>query len=280
MSCSRLFKKEYELIADIMFKDTTFINEKLYYVNDFIKMLNFTNENQLKELFSLNDFRKFILFRKNDENNIIGYENLVKLLLAHKFTRSINVEKASEYLGYNKEEFWPIFNYDYDDSNLEENEDDEDDYGDFYFCVGGIKYKLNSLLSEEERNNIEQKFLSFTLSQREAAIFLLLAVKSNIICIINGPSGSGKGYLIRTFAKACGEKLVNIDLNNDSGVSVITGQITPKSELSNEEIDELKEIFNKIIEVPELSDIIIENISIESPNTWKPNKFCSKISNS
>jgi len=34
-----------------MFKDTTFINEKLYYVNDFIKMLNFTNENQLKELF-------------------------------------------------------------------------------------------------------------------------------------------------------------------------------------------------------------------------------------
>jgi len=145
--------------------------------------------------------------------------------------------------------------------------------GDFYFCVGGIKYKLRNILSEEDRNEIEKKFLSFTLSQREAAIFLLLAVKANIICIINGPSGSGKGYLIRTFAQACGEKLVNIDLNNDSGVSVITGQITPKSELSKEEIDELKEIFNKVVEVPELSDIIVENITVDSPNSWKPNKF-------
>ena len=45
-------------------------------------MLNFTNQNQLKELFSLNDFRKLNLFRENDENNIIGYKNLVKLLLA------------------------------------------------------------------------------------------------------------------------------------------------------------------------------------------------------
>ena len=54
-------------------------------------------------------------------------------------------------------------------------------------------------------------------------------------------------------------------------VSVITGQINPKSELSIEEIDELKEV----------SDIIIENISVESPNTWKPgnNKNISKRNN-
>ena len=267
-------KEEYEVIADKMFEGTSFTNEKKYYVNDFIKMLNFTNKNQLKELFSLNDFRKFILFRKNDENNIIGYKNLVKLLLAHKFSLPANIEKAMEDLGYNKEEFWPIFNYDIEEENDEENEgdDDEENIG-LNFCVGGIKYKIRHYLDIENQKKIEKKFLSFTLSQREAAIFLLLAVKANIICIINGPSGSGKGYLIRTFAKACGEKLVNIDLNNDSGVSVITGQITPKSNLSKEEIDELKEIFNKIIEIPELSDIIIENLSVDSPNTWKPNKF-------
>ena len=92
-------------------------------------MLNFTNQNQLKELFSLNDFRKFILFRENDENNIIGYKNLVKLLLAHKFCLSTNIEKASKYLGYDKEEFWPIFNYDIEDTidGNEEEEDDDDD---------------------------------------------------------------------------------------------------------------------------------------------------------
>ena len=58
-----------------MFEGKSFVNEKQYYVNDFIKMLNFTNQNQLKELFSLNDFRNFILFREKDENNIIGYQN-------------------------------------------------------------------------------------------------------------------------------------------------------------------------------------------------------------
>jgi len=102
-------EKEYDIIGDVMSKDTTFINGKKYYVNDFKKMINFTNENQLKELFSLNDFIKFILFRKNDEKNIIGYKNLVKLLLVHKFSITSNIEKASEYLGYNKEEFWSNF---------------------------------------------------------------------------------------------------------------------------------------------------------------------------
>lgn len=266
-------KKEYEIIADKMFEGKKFYNEKKYYVNDFIKMLNFTNQNQLKELFSLNDFRKFILFRENDENNILGYKNLVKLLLAHKFSSTINIEKATEYLGYNKEEFWPIFNYDFEDIEEEENEDEDEDIEQLYFCVGGIKYKVKEYIFEEARKEIEKKFLSFTLSQREAAIFLLLAVKANIICIINGQSGSGKGYLIRTFAEACGEKLVNIDLNNDSGISVITGQIIPKSELSEEEIDELKDLFNKVIEIPELSDIINENLEVDYPNTWKPDKF-------
>ena len=129
----------------------------------------------------------------------------VKLLLAHKFSLSTNIENASEYLGYNKEEFWPIFNYDIEDAIdvNEEEEDDDDDTGNLYFCVGGIKYKLKQYIFEETQKEIEKKFLSFTLSQREAAIFLLLAVKANIICIINGPSGSGKGYLIRTFAEAC-----------------------------------------------------------------------------
>ena len=182
-------EKEYDIIGDVMFKDTTFINGKKYYVNDFKKMINFTNENQLKELFSLNDFIKFILFRKNDEKNIIGYKNLVKLLLVHKFSITANIEKASEYLGYNKEEFWPIFSYDCEDINNEENneeeeEDDEDDIN-FYFCVGDIKYR--KYIDEKTRNEIEKKFLSFTLSQREAAIFLLFSVL-------------GKGYLIGTFA--------------------------------------------------------------------------------
>ena len=57
-------KKEYEIIADKMFEGKSFVNEKQYYVNDFIKMINFTNQNQLKELFSLNDFRYLFFLEK------------------------------------------------------------------------------------------------------------------------------------------------------------------------------------------------------------------------
>lgn len=51
--------------------------------------------------------------------------------------------------------------------------------------MGDIKYR--KYIDEKTRNEIEKKFLSFTLSQREAAIFLLFSVL-------------GKGYLIGTFA--------------------------------------------------------------------------------
>ena len=57
-------KKEYEIIVDKMFEGKSFVNEKQYYVNDFIKMLIFTNQNQLKELFSLNDFRYLFFLEK------------------------------------------------------------------------------------------------------------------------------------------------------------------------------------------------------------------------
>ena len=71
----QIIQRKNEIIVDKIFEGKSFVNEKQYYVNDFIKMLNFTNQNQLKELFSLNDFRNFILFREKDENNIIGYQN-------------------------------------------------------------------------------------------------------------------------------------------------------------------------------------------------------------
>ena len=52
---------------------------------------------------------------------------------------------------------------------------------------------------------------------------------------MQGPSYLGKTYLIKLFAKILGKKLKIIQLNNDSGITLLTGQKSPQSELNKEQ---------------------------------------------
>ena len=74
------------------------------------------------------------------------------------------------------------------------------------------------------------------------------------------------------FAKLCGENLEVIELNNDSGIQILSGQIIPNSELTNDEITSLQSIFKKIINIKDINNIL-NDIEIEKPENWKPSKF-------
>ena len=131
-----------------------------------------------------------------------------------------------------------------------------------------IKSKINIQTFSEIRKQIK----SLTLIQRLGLIFLLLSVNSNIPVTIQGETGSGKSYLIRLFAKLCGENLEVIELNNDSGIQILSGQIIPKSDLTNDEITSLQSIFKKINNIEDINNIL-NDIEIENPENWKPSKF-------
>jgi midasin (ATPase involved in ribosome maturation) len=220
-------------------------------------------------MFSLNDFTKFIKFREQTKE-IFDYDIILTMLLIHKFQFKKDINKLISELHYSNEDFWPIFNYEHQKIN----EDEYESY--FYISPYGSKKMLQkqikSKINIQTFSEIRKQIKSLTLIQRLGLIFLLLSVNSNIPVIIQGETGSGKSYLIRLFAKLCGENLEVIELNNDSGIQILSGQIIPKSDLTNDEITSLQSIFKKINDIKDINNIL-NDIEIENPENWKPSKF-------
>ena len=131
--------------------------------------------------------------------------------------------------------------------------------------------------SEDNPNNnpnkfedLKRKMFTLTPEQRFGLIVLMLSVKANIPCIIQGPTASGKSYLIKLFCEILGENPEIITLNNDSGINLLTGQIAPKNEIEYEKKISIKEAFEEFKEYKEIYSIFIKNNYKEDINEWKP----------
>ena len=62
-----------------------------------------------------------------------------------------------------------------------------------------------------------------------------------------------------------------IKLTNDWGISLLIGQIIPNSKISNNNINEIKELFNQVLEIPNLKNIYgLNKINIEDITSYKP----------
>ena len=114
---------------------------------------------------------------------------------------------------------------------------------------------------------------SLTPEQRLGLIFLMISLETNLTCIIQGPTASGKSYLIKLFCELLGEEPEIIELNNDSGISLLTGQIAPKSDIDNEDILKIQKILKKCKINDKLYSIVNKDNFIENPLGWKPIHF-------
>jgi MoxR-like ATPase len=106
----------------------------------------------------------------------------------------------------------------------------------------GIKVEMSKEISKCKRLN---SIHSLTLSQGHCLLFLMTSILTRQAYIIEGAMSSGKSHLVRLFARLLGRELLILQLNQESGISSLTGQFTPKFQLSNEAS---KEIFNSIKE--------------------------------
>ena len=77
----------------------------------------------------------------------------------------------------------------------------------------------------------------------------------------------------KIICKILGKKLKIIQLNNDSGITLLTGQKSPQCELNKDQIDKVKQIFQKINEIEDLYEFYKGIIDLEKPNEWKPVQF-------
>ena len=123
-------------------------------------------------------------------------------------------------------------------------------------------------------NNLYNLNYLYTLTYDQRIAFLYFYFLNNInntkIFVLKGPSFSGKTYLINLFAKFYNKKLVKIYLNNDHGLSVILGQISPNLYLKPEKQEKLKDFITKFKnKIPEIFENVLNEIDDEKK--WTSN---------
>ena len=263
------------------------INNSKKFLDDFIQIHNYSVENHKKELFNLNDFAKFkkiskvnlIQIGRDDEKNedihenIIDHETLLQISLIYRFTNLEDLKIVSSKLGCSlSKDLWPIIEYD----------ESTNEIGDIshYIKIYPIESEKNKyfyhVLSNYDTSRVEdlkRKMFTLTPEQRLGLIFLIISVKADIPCIIQGPTASGKSYLIKLFCELLGEDPEIIILNNDSGINLLTGQIAPKNEIEFKNIQAIKEAIEKCKDDEKVYSIFQENNFLDNDRDWKPKDF-------
>ena len=118
-----------------------------------------------------------------------------------------------------------------------------------------VNDKLTSIETNSIFDDFEEEKNTLSIEQKKCLIFLGLAVKANIPCIVQGETGIGKSHLVKLFAKFLGKKLHILELNQDNDISLLTKNCFFKG--YNDE--EKKEINNELNEILEKYNINYDN---------------------
>ena len=103
----------------------------------------------------------------------------------------------------------------------------------------------------------------------------MLSALSDVPCVIQGITASGKTHLIRLFCELLGQKPLIIDINNDTGISVLLKQLVPKEKLEEENVKSITKKIKKLIKMEKslLGDEIENIIDIKNSKNWLPSHF-------
>ena len=121
--------------------------------------------------------------------------------------------------------------------------------------------------------DIQLSIASLTRPQKHCLLFLICCYLSKQTCIVQGPTASGKSFLIQLFAKMLGKELNIIQLNSETGSSILTGQSILSNELTDEDVNDFHDILSQLKEVdPKFDNYIWDNFDGD-PKKWKRNDF-------
>ena len=283
---SKYEKREYwKNILNKMFGDEMSKNESNieYYLDAYMSLNSYVKEKQIKELFTFNDFKKFVFFLKKSrtdesepETAIFDIQTITQLLLVYRFKSKDEINLANEILKYSLiSDFWPIFSYlsdEEDNVEIDKFQIAPDNKGE------NLSYPIQNPISQEEKKNLLLKTHSLSPDQRRGIIYLMLSVLSDVPCVIQGITASGKTHLIRLFCELLGRIPLIIDINNDTGISILLKQLVPKEEIEENSIKKIRKKIKKFIkEEKNLEDEIKKIINIENESEWHPSNFKNLI---
>ena len=263
---SEIFNKNYEdnsfsFIGLINIKESL-IERNSYYYNYFYNSIyyivnskNIINESYLKHLIPqyMNQTSNILDFYENNNDNIFTLSDI---------TKYIELKKCSNYDDSFIKEM--IFNNRYllyeceyeknKNNNINENKPKKECKFDFYYknnqneFTMEVEDKCISFEVDKKLNNIIAIKNILTYEQKKCLIFLGLAVKTNLACILQGPTGVGKSYLIKLFAKILNKNLNIFELNKDNHISMLTKSYNFKR-YNNEEEEEIEKELDEILEM-------------------------------
>ncbi len=241
---------EIESIIEKKFEDKEFSDEEKEYLNKFNISINFEKkENINSNHLTLNDIDKYINLREKTYNIID--KQVIELFIfcfRHYEDKLINKlinELELKYPGIPYFEYFDVY---------------EQQILLIYYPKDNKKFLSINVNNRVEPNKIYEKLQSLNKIQRFCLLFIACAYKSKIYSILQGPTASGKTYLIRLFCEMIGRKLIIYQLNKDTPLSILSGQyiynknkrennLKDKNELNdNENEDEFVKMQKKIKE--------------------------------
>ena len=236
-------------------KDEDEANEKLknqtYFENNFHKAKVLESEDFAKKFaiailfslettnespFTLNDIKKYIDFRESvPQINIL----LIQLFIfVYHFSQEENINKISEKLDIlNKIEFLPTIDYDEDKKNIVIKLEKE--------AKESIRVKVNNP-QKINRKKCKKLFDTLTKSQKHCFIFLICCIIAKKTPIIQGPTASGKSYLLNVFSNLLGQDSNIYQMNSNTGMSILTGQEIIKEDFDEKEREEIYNAYKSI----------------------------------
>ena len=230
---------------DKKLKDKSYLEEKFkeakeFEAEDFAKKFKdaklFSLETTNESPFTLNDIRKYIDFRESVPQ--VNSSLIQLFIFVYHFTQEENIKKITDKLDLLKNiEFLPIIDYDENREHLSiflEKEAKE-----------SIRVKVNNPENIKTKT-CKKLFDTLTKSQKHCFIFLVCCIIAKKTPIIQGPTASGKSYLVSVFATLLGQETNLYQMNSNTGLSILTGQEIIKGDFDDDEKSKICEAYTSI----------------------------------
>ena len=211
-------------------------DEKKLFTSSYLKAKKIS-ENEINELpLTLNEVRKYIQFRNAIPDLDKGI--LMKFIFEHHFTQLESIQKVKKSLNFIDYMFNPYIKYSANNRELI-----------YKVSKKSKKNKIMIKIKNPRKINKDKNiklFNSLTQSEKFCLLFLLCCLKAKKVPIIQGITASGKSYSINALSKILGEELFIYQMNENTGISIFTGQSIIKREFTTKEITELQKIIELV----------------------------------
>ena len=235
-------------IINIKFKYSKLSTDIEIFESNFNKTKQIALEHNSSFPLTLNDIEKYIEFRRVSKE-IIDKQIISQIIFAYRFLDPDITKEVLKSINLSELKFVPYFNYSLDKNYL-------------YVKISEDSKReliIKTFSSNIDVNEIKSILNGLTNTETRCLFFLILCFKAKIILIIQGETSSGKSFIIRLFSKMLGQKLNVYQMNQDTGLSIFTGQSMLNSKLTKEDEVSFKKVFSNFEEIPIIKDFFIKN---------------------